>query len=92
MNDTSFLNKLKEKSLEWKPHKDTPEALQKLQVRTYFNAISNLYNIYVITLLAGNMLGHESSKSTNVFEHRQRRRGRAKVNVRVYNNISRDAC
>lgn len=33
MNDTSLLSKLKEKTLEWKPHKDTPEALQKLQVR-----------------------------------------------------------
>lgn len=33
MNDNSFLNKLKEKSLEWKSHKDTPEALQKIQVR-----------------------------------------------------------
>lgn len=32
MNDNSFLNKLKDKSLEWKPHKDTPDVLQKLQV------------------------------------------------------------
>ncbi|KYB28864.1 Tyrosine-protein kinase-like otk [Tribolium castaneum] len=31
MNDTSFLNKLKEKKLEWKPHSSTPESLQKLQ-------------------------------------------------------------
>ncbi|KRT79751.1 Immunoglobulin, partial [Oryctes borbonicus] len=31
MNDNSFLTKLKEKSLEWKYHKDTPPELQKLQ-------------------------------------------------------------
>ncbi|XP_065155517.1 tyrosine-protein kinase-like otk [Atheta coriaria] len=31
MNDNSFLTKLKEKSLEWKFHKDTPEDLLKLQ-------------------------------------------------------------
>lgn len=32
INDNTFLNKLKEKSLEWKPHKTTPPELQKLQV------------------------------------------------------------
>lgn len=32
INDTTFLNKLKEKSLEWKSHKTTPPELQKLQV------------------------------------------------------------
>nr|XP_022915980.1 tyrosine-protein kinase-like otk isoform X2 [Onthophagus taurus] len=31
MNDNSLLTKLKEKALEWKFHKDTPEELQKLQ-------------------------------------------------------------
>lgn len=34
MNDNSLLHKLKEKSLEWKFHKDTPVELQKLQVST----------------------------------------------------------
>lgn len=33
LNDNSILNKLKEKSLEWKAHKETPAALEKLQVR-----------------------------------------------------------
>ncbi|XP_017770626.1 PREDICTED: tyrosine-protein kinase-like otk [Nicrophorus vespilloides] len=33
MNDNSFLAKLKEKSLEWKFHKDTPPDLEKLQER-----------------------------------------------------------
>jgi PTK7 protein tyrosine kinase 7 len=32
MNDTSFLNKLKEKKLEWKPHPSTPESLQTLEM------------------------------------------------------------
>lgn len=32
MNDNSFLTKLKEKTLEWKSHKNTPTDLQKLQV------------------------------------------------------------
>lgn len=32
INDNSFLAKLKEKSLEWKTHKDTPEEIKKLQV------------------------------------------------------------
>lgn len=36
LNDNSILNKLKEKSLEWKAHKDTPAALEKLQVREKF--------------------------------------------------------
>ncbi|RZC31861.1 Pkinase Tyr domain containing protein [Asbolus verrucosus] len=31
INDTSFLNKLKENKLEWKPHSSAPESLQKLQ-------------------------------------------------------------
>ncbi|KAJ8982308.1 hypothetical protein NQ317_001168 [Molorchus minor] len=31
INDTSFLNKLKEKQLEWKVHPSTPEALTKIQ-------------------------------------------------------------
>lgn len=30
MNDNSFLSKLKEKSLEWKVHKDMPPSLEKL--------------------------------------------------------------
>lgn len=32
MNDTSFISKLKDKVLEWKPHKSAPPQLQKLQV------------------------------------------------------------
>lgn len=32
MNDNSFLNKLKERKLEWKPHPATPPILQNLQV------------------------------------------------------------
>lgn len=37
LNDNSILNKLKEKNLEWKAYKDTPVALEKLQViRKFF--------------------------------------------------------
>lgn len=42
LNDNSILNKLKEKNLEWKAHKDTPAALKKLQVSAIF---------FVLTLL-----------------------------------------
>ncbi|KAF5296174.1 hypothetical protein FQA39_LY12628 [Lamprigera yunnana] len=31
INDASFLTKLKEKALDWNPHKNTPDRLQKLQ-------------------------------------------------------------
>nr|CAH7727893.1 unnamed protein product [Callosobruchus chinensis] len=31
VNDNTFLNKLKEKKLEWKPHPDTPEPLTRIQ-------------------------------------------------------------
>lgn len=36
MNDNSLLNKLKEKTLEWKFHKETPSELQSLQVSSIF--------------------------------------------------------
>lgn len=32
INDNSFLNKLKEKKLEWKAHSTTPEGLVSIQV------------------------------------------------------------
>lgn len=35
MNDNSFLTKLKDKSLEWKINKETPEALHTIQVSFY---------------------------------------------------------
>lgn len=61
MNDNSFLTKLKEKVLEWKPHKDTPGDLQKLQVNSdIFNKIVAILNIFIFCL--GILLGSKSSK------------------------------
>lgn len=43
LNDNSILNKLKEKSLEWKAHKETPAALEKLQVSNNVQTVKNRF-------------------------------------------------
>lgn len=49
INDNSFLTKLKEKKLEWKPHSSTPEALSKTQVPCSFvkNESSSLLPVFL---------------------------------------------
>lgn len=39
INDNSFLNKLKEKKLEWKVHPATPEGLKSIQVWNFIKKI-----------------------------------------------------
>jgi hypothetical protein len=70
MNDTSFLNKLKEKKLEWKPHPSTPESLQTLEVSLRCSGCCGMQVDFVADVL----LGRESAKQADFLRVSERNR------------------